>query len=63
MYTLFYFKMEEKPVFDLKIKHVHSSSFVVLGILYNELKPNIATLMPQEGIIVQITHRFILKYI
>ncbi len=42
---------------------VGTSSFVVLGILYNLLKTNIATLMSQEGVIVQITHRFILKYI
>ncbi len=61
--------MVEKPVFDLKIKHFSSlhgcgtSSFVVLGILYNELKTNTHTLMAQEGAIVQITHCFILIYI
>ncbi len=42
---------------------VGMSSFVVLGILYNELKTNTDTLMAQEGAIVQITHCFILKYI
>ncbi len=36
---------------------------MVLGILYNYLKTNIATLMTQEGVIVQITHGFFLKYI
>ncbi len=42
---------------------IGTSSFAVLGILYNELKTNTDTLMAQEGAIVQITHCFILKYI
>ncbi len=40
-----------------------TSSFVVLGILYNELKTNIATLMAQEGVIVQITQFNFKKYL
>ncbi len=42
---------------------VGTKSFVVLGILYYQLKTNTDTLMAQEGAIVQITHCFILIYI
>ncbi len=51
--------MEETPVLFPLYMAVGMSSFVVLGMLGT----NIATLMAQEGIIVQITHSFILKYI
>ncbi len=60
--------MVENPVFDLKIKHFPAehgcgtSSFVVLGILYNNKKIKKATLMAQESVIVQVTYCFILKY-
>ncbi len=58
MYILFILN-GRKTRFDLKIKHflaVGTSNFVVLGILYNELKTNTATLMAQEGAIVQIKY-------
>ncbi len=61
--------MVENPVFDLKLKHVPSvygcgdEQFVVFGILYNSFKNKYCHIDAQEGVIVQITHCVILKYV
>ncbi len=61
--------MVENPVFVLKISMfplymaVGMSSLWCLEFFIIHLKTNIATLMAQEGVIVQITHCVILKYV
>ncbi len=58
--------MVKNPVFDLRIKHFPSwlwGQAVLWYLEFFSINEENATLLAQEGVIVQITYCFILKYI